>query len=527
MVRKHIVLALPVLLFVVTCGAIFVVSIQNTNLHFTYLLDDAYIHMAIAKNLAMHGNWGITPYEFSSSSTSPLWTLIIALFFYILGVNDIVPLILNIIVGILLICGVYISICKHSEAGYSVYFASIFMVSLVVVVPLPVFALTGMEHTMQCLIDIVFTIMSIRLIYYHDGRERYSTIAMVAILSLFVTAVRYDGIFLIAGVCLILLLRKKFLATLIVACSSTIPIVAMGMVSIYHGSLFFPNSVIAKSSMSLAKVLSMDAFLGFLDKFQEASYIYVLVILSCLMALWDPNPSSKEGATRRDYAMVFCVTTLLHFFFSRTGRYVAYLIVLGVSSVAMHGLAFPPQRWKTTSKSLVFFGCLLFGAAFSPLFLRAGKFLLEAPISSQNIYEQQYQMGLFLKAFYPGERVAANDVGAINFLANIHCLDLAGIGSIEVIKSREEGTYNSEKIGQLANANGVKIAIIYDHWYESLGGVPPGWIKAGYWRIRNNVVCGGQAVSFYAVDPGERQRLTASLRRFGVHLPRTVEQAVF
>ena len=41
-----------------------------------YPLDDAYIHMAISKNLQQHGVWGVTRHQFSSTSSSILFTLL-------------------------------------------------------------------------------------------------------------------------------------------------------------------------------------------------------------------------------------------------------------------------------------------------------------------------------------------------------------------------------------------------------------------------------------------------------------------
>jgi len=48
-------------------------------------IDDTYIHMAMAKNLAHHGIWGVSPVEFSSTSSSIGYTLLLGFLFYIFG----------------------------------------------------------------------------------------------------------------------------------------------------------------------------------------------------------------------------------------------------------------------------------------------------------------------------------------------------------------------------------------------------------------------------------------------------------
>jgi len=65
---------------------------------------------------------------------------------------------------------------------------------------------------------------------------------------------------------------------------------------------------------------------------------------------------------------------------------------------------------------------------------------------------------------------------------------------------------------------------VYDHWFDVYGGIPSQWIKVGQWKISNNVVCGGDTVSFYAVDPNEQNRLCDSLRHFSQNLPQNVAQ---
>lgn len=57
-------------------------------LNFAFPMDDPYIHLAMGKNLALHGSWGPMEGVFNSSSSSLLYTLIISAFFF-LGIPDI------------------------------------------------------------------------------------------------------------------------------------------------------------------------------------------------------------------------------------------------------------------------------------------------------------------------------------------------------------------------------------------------------------------------------------------------------
>ncbi len=57
---------ISIFIFFGICVFYFFIMISKTEDHFTYLLDDAYIHLALAKNYAFHDIWGITKYVFSS-----------------------------------------------------------------------------------------------------------------------------------------------------------------------------------------------------------------------------------------------------------------------------------------------------------------------------------------------------------------------------------------------------------------------------------------------------------------------------
>jgi len=78
---------------------------RHTGGRLVYPIDDPYIHMTIARNLALHGSWGITPGHFGPASSSPLWTLLLAATHRLVGGRDATPLVLNLMFGVLIAFG--------------------------------------------------------------------------------------------------------------------------------------------------------------------------------------------------------------------------------------------------------------------------------------------------------------------------------------------------------------------------------------------------------------------------------------
>src|ERR1700754_2201575 len=76
---------------------------RQTNGVFMYPLDDPFIHMQIAKNLAFSHTWGIIPGEFASASSSLLYSLMLAGIFKIFSANVLVPFIINCIAAFFLL----------------------------------------------------------------------------------------------------------------------------------------------------------------------------------------------------------------------------------------------------------------------------------------------------------------------------------------------------------------------------------------------------------------------------------------
>ncbi len=136
-------------------------------------------------------------------------------------------------------------------------------------------------------------------------------------------------------------------------------------------------------------------------------------------------------------------------------------------------------------------------------------------------------MGLFLKEFYPQQRLAANDIGAIDFLDDLHLTDLSGLASRAVMRAQQNGSWQRDLAGTLnilTSADGVQIAVIYDNWFDynpatGRAAVPPDWVRVAEWTIPENVVCGGSTVTWYAVNLEQADALRSALEQFGAELP--------
>jgi hypothetical protein len=210
-------------------------------------------------------------------------------------------------------------------------------------------------------------------------------------------------------------------------------------------------------------------------------------------------------------------------------RYEAYLLILGAA--VFGGIAaerLPPLREWTRGVDAVPRSAVLFvllAVAGFPFMSRGVNAFRNTPVAAENIYLQQYQMGLFVDRFYRQRSVAVNDIGAVGYLADVRLLDIYGLANLDIARLKRTGRHRSQDVADLAAREGTGIAMIYPSWLAEYGGVPFGWTKVGEWGVRDNVVLGENAVSFYAIRDDERMPLVENLRRFSVLLPPAVVQA--
>jgi hypothetical protein len=488
-----------------------------------YPLDDTYIHMVIAKNLALYGNWGISPDTFQSASSSILYTILLSALFKLFTVNTLIPFIVNLAAAVVLIFVIQRRLQKEDIA----FTWQLFILLLVIFfTPLPILIISGMEHTIQCLFSFLF------IFNFSDWARRRETPIpkSLFIYGMIICSIRYEGLFIIAIACCVLLYYRKILPAFLLGFVSILPLVVFGSISVLKGSYFLPNSVLMKTS---PVELSHSGFAGYLNNILIEKLMLaktgitalatqrLLLILPCTYLLF--RKQLKNGAGYPLIILFITICTLLQLAFAKTGwfyRYEAYLVMCAVITVSVLMIKHTKQlRWRE-NKVLLPVLVFVFFYLFFPLILRSAAAYTKASQACTNIYEQQYQMGNFIKKFYDTGTIAVNDIGAVSFFNESTIIDLWGLADMDVAKAKKDGYNTPAFLNKVVEKNKVEFAIVYDSWFESA--LLNKWKKVATWQIENNVICGDATVSFYAIKPDSDKALIKNLMIYQPLLPKDV-----
>jgi hypothetical protein len=531
---KHWPLFASVIILCVIMGVISTLLILRENGHLIFALDDPYIQMAMAKNFALHGVWGTTRFGFTSATSSPLWTFLIAVTYLLFGVSETSPFYLSLFCGALVLGFAY-SVLRWYKLSPKLTFWALLV--LVFFTPLPTLICLGSEHPLHAALTILLTFLAARLLSEENPSMARRDLILLLAISPLLTVVRYEGIFLILVIGVLFLLRGKWRTGVAVVAAGFSSILFYGAIGLAKGWSWLPSSILLKGSFPRFTDLStaVDSLVTpAYSNVKSAPHLVVLVGAALFLAFYVYDKRKTAWESRQVMTAIFVLIALAHIQFcmvARFFRHESYLVALGIVVIVAQLADLLPERLFGTpaDRTLVAkhaCGVLLVALVVYPCLVRAVATLVYLPNASKNIYDQQYQMGLFIKRYYQGSSVALNDIGAVNFLADVHCLDLWGLGSHEVTQLMRRHEYHNRDILRLAGQAGVKLAMVYDPWYaREIGGLPREWVWVGQWTLTDNVVTGGATVSIYAVDESETVPLMQKLQDFSPMLPKGVKQS--
>lgn len=502
------------LIAIAFCSLVILLGMTGAEGRWIYPLDDAYIHLALARNLAPTGVWGIQPGEFAFCSSSPLWTLLLAVCFKLLPFSEWLPGLLSVGFTAAAIAALA-NLLQTPERWKRLLCLGVVLLAL----PAAVTGTLGMEHALHAWL----TILLIKVFMCYRGAEEpaRATGVGLAVVGLLATATRMESLFLIIPMAVLLVGEKRWRMSIGLLAASCLPLVAYGLYARANGGHWLPNSLLLKGHFhTIGSLLATLVRLPFAVHFSNL-HLYLLAVLMGLAFFAAPsNVGRAAGCVFVAIGGQLVFAQCPNFY-----RYDAFLVAAAASCTFAGLSAGSPcrgPRWFRPLLALV----LLSAAAW--LGLRGAWATMRSVQAPANIYGQQMQLTRIFSGLPAAQRgaVAINDLGCLSLYADAPVVDLWGLGSQEVADLKIKGAFDPEAVARLFARRHVKYVAVFDEWIpRSL--LPKDIVLVGRLSISGNHVCLSPHVVLYATSLDAADALRVRLAELRKSLPRQTSIDIF
>ncbi|MDJ0638703.1 MAG: hypothetical protein QNJ20_07710 [Paracoccaceae bacterium] len=465
---------------------------------FEYPLDDVYIHLAMAEQMAA-GGYGVNAGEYASAASSPIYPFFLMPFAGT-EAQRWLPLFWNILslVAASWLLGLALARAGLGRAGLLLAFVAPFALFMFNT------AYAGMENMAHGAASLAIVLGLWRFV----ETSRIGWLLPVGVLL--APAFRLEGLALGMAAGGVVLVLGRPLAGIALGVLAVVPIAVMSGFLTSLGLDPLPNSVTAKlpATTSAAEGLfsGMGANIASNAAVYGGRYLLALAIVTGLIAM---VVVQKGDRPRGMVGLAVAAAAFAHLAFAATGwldRYENYLILSTVAVLALLVAQFGQMvRWTILGLAL------------------AGGVFTYAPNIDNNlagmraIHLQQGEMSRFAKDHLRAP-VAVNDLGYVAWDNPDYVLDLIGLASAEALELRLTEAPDGWA-DRLADAREVRVAMIYDNWIkEALG---PEWVRVGRLVLlkHGGAFLGGDIVSFYARDAEAVRDVMPALRDWAESIP--------
>jgi hypothetical protein len=421
-------------------------------------LDDSWIHLTYARNLAIYGEWAFQPGRLSAGSTAPLWTALLSIGFFF----KLAPYVWTYFLGTLLLWSMGLlgeMIVRRVSPAYQ---SRIPWVGLFLIVEwhLVWSAASGMETLLHALL--LTTVLGMLM----SGSRRFMTLGLLAGLSVWV---RPDGITLLGPVVVHALAgnrsgKKRW---------RDLSLFLIGFASLFVPYLLF-NLVLAGTPMPntfYAKQAEYAAWQArsFLSRFGDLSLQFLagpsLALLPGVIGWFIISVQKRDWGTLA--GMVWFVGYLLLYLerlpVYQHGRYIMpampIFFLWGLAAITM----FVKSRILGRCHWIASVGWRLLSGVLCGVFWLVG---VNAYIQDVALIESE----MVVSAKWVAENVpqdeiiAAHDIGALGYYDNHTLIDLAGLVSPEVISFIR----NEPRLAEFLDDSGVTYLIAFPEFYPLL-----------------------------------------------------------
>lgn len=465
--------------------------------HWTFPLDDTYIHLSLARTLVESGTWGLVPGEVATATSSPLWALLLAGALALHPVAWVAGALAATAGGLLLVAADGIL----RAAGLGPGARLLGLVGVALLTPLAPLVLQGMEHPLHAALAVAFL-------------GRWSTRtgpgpvdpALVALAAL-ASATRLETAFLLAVPVLERVARGRRAEAAALVGAAALPWGLMGAFGVAHGGFWLPNSVVVKSVVLGGDVDQARLWRVWANLARNARDAPELAVAAVALPVL---PAGRAGAARR---AAVAVAVLLHLGLGAAGwggRYEAWLMAL-VGVVGAEALARASLRpGPGVALGLV----ALLGA------WRAPALSLHAVGGAAAVWRMNVTLGRVAAHLPPDLVVASTDAGALTWFGRPRFVDLVGLGTTAVARRNVGQVLDGPAIGAIVEAHGAAMVV---GWGRHLAlrldevEIPAGWLTAG--RLRLDIRAEDAWPVFWVSDPTRYAEVRAALGAVAPHLP--------
>jgi len=569
-------ITLGILLPLIVCYYLIQRSAGQTGGLFVYFMDDAYIHMGVAKNLLQNGSIGLNEKTWTSLTSSPLYTFSLALLLKLTGGSDQIlwPFGMAVWAALVFFMGRGFYRYRYSLTSFQVYVAL-----LALCIPLSITLLSGMEHLLHLFLA------SLLLLHWQGGSTEkqagYGSWGLLMLLGALATFTRIETVFLLGMMALLDLVLLRSVRGVVVMAVSVVPLVLfMGWVH-QHGASFLPNSMAVKSALhtdSLEHIVE-DLLKRSSGKFYMQDRVWQLIsalaglFFGGYVLLQKEKPLAVRMSVRPLIAASGCMLAVFYLGLpDPTDRYdiwinglfiFSFAIALGNAtkdSLAMGALGalplliysyvlhsrlpgIPALRYAFVFLILAY--CLWFWKknrdrigldklAYLSVFmlvisLADVRFFKSAANSyklGRSIYNQQYLFGQFVKTYYNGKPIVLNDIGTTAFYSESPVIDRIGLATTALMPAGKAFSLGQldgygPMVDSVAQARGAALAILYRCW---LPDIPKRWVHVGNLNTEHTGFIANDTVSFYAFTEADARIARRNLARFLQTMPATTSR---
>jgi hypothetical protein len=473
-----------------------------------YTLDDPYIHLAVAENIA-RGTYGVNLGEPSAPSSSILYPFLFVPFAGF-AVMEWIPLVLGFIASAATVALWAKTVGSALVAPGDTRGRLLTTLAVTLLIPatnLIGVMFTGMEHSLQLCVTAL--LMAGLVVERETGRPPWWIWLAVVLGPL----VRYENLALSLPALGYLAVRGERARSLAALAILTLLVGGFSMFLVASGHGILPTSVLLKTD-----ALNSAGGPGTLvARLMDNLFHRQGALLALMGALFAAAAVGSKDRRDRQLAAWAVAAVGLHLVVGRFGWFSRYELYIW-SAALLTGIVMlrEPLRRMAGSVRLL---PLAVGAAgitaavgFPYLYTT-----VKTPLASNNIYEQHYQMHRFATRFYDGP-IAVTDLGWVSFRNEHYVLDLFGLAHRRAGEERLRG--DDSYMDELTREYDIHLAMLYGAWYPDL---PPRWRPVAEMRLeKQRITPAGAVVTFFVLEEAAEPRIRNLLRDFGETLPRGV-----